>query len=130
MYLSEISHSRINTKMLEMTIKHMSLSRLYHNRQLTGASMQNVKPHCAAVSFAAAKVITRTANNVKNMILSLLIVSHNVVTNESTDEETAQTQLVSGRTRFQKRGKTRSSNERSFFSAVVSVVDWENCNLP
>lgn len=69
---------------------------MYHDRQLTGASMQNVKPHCAAVSFAAAKVITRTANNVKNMILSLLTVSHNVATNESTAEETARTQLVSG----------------------------------
>lgn len=51
----------------------------------------------------------------KNMILSLLTVSYNIATNELTDEETAQIQLVSGRTRFQKRGKTRSSNERSFF---------------
>lgn len=70
----EIMQYRNSRKMWEMMIKH-SLSRLYHDRQLTSASMQNVKPHCAAVSFAAAKVITRTANNVKNMILSLLTVS-------------------------------------------------------
>jgi len=32
-----------------------SLFCLCHDRQLMGASMQNVKLHCVAVSFAAAK---------------------------------------------------------------------------
>jgi len=73
--------SKINVKMY-IRNDDQSLSRLYHDRQLTGASMQNVKPHCTAVSFAATKVITRTANNVKNMILNLLIVNYNIATNE------------------------------------------------